>query len=432
MFTSRRVFWLLFALVVIALSVILLQLYRLGDVWNPPRVLAFTPPDQATDILPTSQVTITFSAPMDRAATERAIAITPRVRGEFHWSDDRTLVFTPESSLPISTTLTVRVSDRARSSFARTLDPEQTWSFTTLARPFLVSSIPAPDAQYLYTPDRVTLTFNRPMQRDSIEQGLVIEPTVQNLRSAWDGNVLRLFGFFQPRTRYQLTLPSTARDAEYQIALDRPVTLTFTTTQQYPQFAILNLGRALTFPAESTKALKMHLTNISRLDLSLYPLAPDELIRNLTAPFEKWTSFHSASSALKRWQIQTGAQLDQYTVLDERLDPLPIGLYYLRVTTPEGASDSQMLVVTDLMLEIEYVGDTVRVRVSNRTDGMPASNVELRLYDERGKQVGEGQTNRDGVFETSLRCVLHDGARCLDRLWVLASHNGDFTVLPTW
>lgn len=429
MFKSRRVPVLLLLALTLVLAILFsLWLDLLPDVLSAPRVTAVIPADGATDILPDSPITITFSAPMDRAATAGAVVLDPNVGVSLNWTDDRTLVVSPRPGLPISTTLTVRVSVAARSRLARPMARESVSRFTTLARPYLVASAPAPDARFVYTPDRVTLTFNRPLDRDSLEHGLVITPTLPNLHYAWNGNAVTLFGFFAPRTRYELTVPRTVVDARYQLPLDQDIRLSFTTTGQYPHFALLNLARYLDFAPNQTIRLETQVVNISRLDTALYALSSEEFVANLTAPFDTWQDYQPPGAPLKTWRVGVEPALDQYHRSELALEPLAAGFYYVRVTTPEGPSDAQLLVVTDLVVKVERSLERVQVSVTDRRAGAPVAQAALAVYDMRGEKIGAGVTGPDGAWESSLACGLVEGDECLDPIVVLASHEGDAAV----
>ncbi|MBI4672532.1 MAG: Ig-like domain-containing protein [Chloroflexi bacterium] len=312
---------------------------------QPPRVLAIEPPGDARDILPTSPITITFSAPMDRAATESAIRFTPRVNGTFAWLDNRTITFTPRAELPISTTLTVRLDATARSWLQRPLAENVVSRFTTLTRPYIVHSTPALDAQFVYVPDRVTLQFNRAMSADALREHLTITPTLAHQTLTVHEQTVTLGGFFQPRTRYQITLPAELTDAEYGIALGRIYNWTFETADQYPNFSVLNRERVLKLPATEPLRIPTQFTNVSRLDVALYAISPQTFDSNAHAPFETWYAFRPAAAPLQTWSIATHAAPDQYLQQTLELAPFPRGTYYLQITTPEGVSDACLVLL---------------------------------------------------------------------------------------
>jgi hypothetical protein len=339
---------LLFLLVAIGIVVLFAQAVTFDYLPAPlraPRVVQIEPLNDASEILSTSPITITFSAPMDRAQTETNIEIGPHITGQFAWRDDQTLVFTARPRLPISTTLTINITSNARSWMQRPLENEISSRFTTLTRPYPVSSTPALDAEFVYVPDHVSMTFNRAMDENALADSLEIEPPLQNSSLDVKDRTLTLSGFFEPHRQYRITISGFVFDTAHGIAMDRDYVWSFTTGSQYPNFSILNRERVLKFPANQAAVVPTQFTNVSRLDAALYAITREQFDANTGAPFETWYAFQPAADPLKRWRIATNANLDQYTQQKLVLGSLPPGTYYLKITTPEGVSDAQLVLI---------------------------------------------------------------------------------------
>lgn len=416
---SRRA---LALIIVIALGLILICALGLYfTVLSSPRLARVEPPDGAVDVAPTSPITLTFSTSMDRAATEGAVKISPQVAGEMSWADENTLVFTPQTRMPLSTTVQVSVSSAARSRLFGRLDEQSASSFTTVAAPAVIGSAPAPGARYAYVPNALTLTFNRAMDHASVEEALTVTPPLAVPRYEWRGNTLILFGGFEPLTPYQIKLRQTARDEQFGIGLEREYTRSFTTTEQYPQFSILQLPRYITLRPNQANLLPTQLADVSRLDAELYWIDKDVFLNNLVADFESWEAFQPDTPPLKSWSAQPNAAIDQYTPFDLPMDALKPGWYYLNVTAPEGVSDRKLVVVTGLALDISRAGDQLTVQAKTLDDQKPAANVMLEIYDEKGNKLGEGKTDAQGKFSTLLACGDHDGVICVDELTIIGT-----------
>lgn len=87
-------------------------------------------------------IRVRFSHAMDRASAESRLALSPHVPGDVHWSDDRTLVFTPQRALPAGQTYTVTIGAGARATDGAPLKRPLTWRFTVLP-PRVVALAPA-------------------------------------------------------------------------------------------------------------------------------------------------------------------------------------------------------------------------------------------------------------------------------------------------
>lgn len=337
---------LLLGVILLALCAILIVVFDLLPApLQAPRITQIEPSNGANEIHPSSPITLTFSVAMDRRQTQKSVQFEPPIAGEMTWSDDRTLLFTPRSTLPISTTVNVTVSQNARSWLQRPLANPVVSQFTTLSRPYLVSSTPALDAQFIYVPDRVTINFNRAMDGSLVADGLFIDPPLTRVLYRTVDKTLTIWGFFQAGTRYQIILPGFVPDREYGIPLERDYIWSFTASSQYPNFSILNRGRVLNLPANQPVTIPTQFTNVSRLDVAVYPITRQEFDTNATLPFEAWYGFHPSVPAPGTQSVTTNAVLDTYQQLNVPLGALDSGAYYLKITTPEGVSDSQLLLI---------------------------------------------------------------------------------------
>lgn len=328
------------------LALVLVALFVLVSLSIPtPRIIQIQPADGSTAVVPSTPITITFSTAMDKIQTGSNVRIEPRVSGILAWLDDQTLIWTPRLRLPLSSTITVRVAAEARSTLQKPLGTASSSSFTTLGPNTLTGSTPAIDARFVYLPDRVTMTFDRALDGGLLADSMTIEPPLKNQQRAVNGNTITLRGFFEPRTRYQITIPSVVVDSANGIELDRDYVWSFTTASQYPHFSILNRDRILKLDAAASVSIPTQYTNVSRLDLALYPIAAQEFETESTAPYETWTTFRPGAAPLVTKTILTNARLDQYAQTSIDLGKLPQGTYYLQITTPEGVGDAQLVLL---------------------------------------------------------------------------------------
>ena len=110
---------------------------------NPPTMFysQIQPPIGATGVLPSTSVSITFSEPMDKTATENAFSLSPSVSGTFSWDGDGdTMTFEPDSNLGYGTTYTVTITSEAKDLTGNALDglssgwsgpDSNSWTLTT-------------------------------------------------------------------------------------------------------------------------------------------------------------------------------------------------------------------------------------------------------------------------------------------------------------
>lgn len=99
-----------------------------------PTVSSTTPvaTPQQTGVSKTGQIIITFSEPMDTAATEAAFSIAPSVAGTKTWNAQQTqLFFSPSAAMVASTEHTVTISTGAKDKANNPLAQAFTFKFTT-------------------------------------------------------------------------------------------------------------------------------------------------------------------------------------------------------------------------------------------------------------------------------------------------------------
>jgi len=118
--------------------------------------------DSATDSSAATGIGLTFSAAMDRAATEAAFRITPAVPGTFHW-EGTTLWFLPDGRLVPGTRYAVSVAG-ARDANGSLVGGDVSRSFTIRAGAQVATVSPAIGAHGV-TGSTVTMTFTEPMDR---------------------------------------------------------------------------------------------------------------------------------------------------------------------------------------------------------------------------------------------------------------------------
>ncbi|WP_455392087.1 Ig-like domain-containing protein [[Eubacterium] cellulosolvens] len=80
----------------------------------------------------TALISVIFNEPMDQVSTENAFSISPNVKGQFSWKDNK-LMFAPDEYLDYNTTYEVEISKNAKDIEGNSLSGEIKWSFTTMA-----------------------------------------------------------------------------------------------------------------------------------------------------------------------------------------------------------------------------------------------------------------------------------------------------------
>ncbi len=376
-----------------------------------PQVLGFEPKANAQDVSPQLPITIYFLTPM--SPNDAAIKITPEVKGAWSWSGSK-VTFTPSEPYPLGATVTVTVTRDARSWLLRRAEKELAWSFNVLAAPAVMETSPKQGARFGFAKDGLSITFNREMDRASVESRLVVAPQVTRMKLEWQTerpsgkNKLFIRGDFRANTNYRVIITSGAKDAQSGLTMPSEFVWNFTTTQQHPYLAIVNLGRYGVTAAEKPTTLKLQMTNVSRIEASLYQLDTPTYLQTLSFSYDRWRNFKPKGAPIKTWTLTPAARIDQSATQDLQLDALPSGFYYLVTQSPEGVFDSQVLVATKIALTLKRTADQALVWATNLADGAPVENLQLAFYNSKGETIGAGTTNKDGLFLGTIKETRED------------------------
>lgn len=152
-----------------------------------PPVLVSRAPERGEELGAHNPVTLVFNAPMDRASVEAAFKITPLVKGEFKWDDDKTLHFVPAADgFERQETYQVTVDTTARGKNGLALSKPVSFRFQAVGYLEVTQVLPAPDATEVKPDSTITVMFNRPVvplttieEQSKLPQPLEFSPSVK-------------------------------------------------------------------------------------------------------------------------------------------------------------------------------------------------------------------------------------------------------------
>jgi uncharacterized protein YkwD len=172
-------------------------------------------PDASTD----TAIALSFSAAMDRVATEAAFRLTPAVAGTIDWQGT-TLWFTPGQRLAAGTRYTITLVG-ARDADGNRLGGDPSFSFTTRAGAQAASVTPAIGAIGV-TGRTVSISFSEPMEPSATAAAFALTDTATGQRVSgqvvWSADSRRLTftagNALASGRAYVASLGSGARDAD--------------------------------------------------------------------------------------------------------------------------------------------------------------------------------------------------------------------------
>ncbi|NLG49222.1 MAG: hypothetical protein GX552_03805, partial [Chloroflexi bacterium] len=374
-----------------------------------PAIIATNPMPEGRIISPLAVVELGFNQPMDREETESRFSLIATssgaaVDGSLAW-EDNVLRFTPAEPLARGETYrgTLEAGAPAASGHAAINDP-WTWEFQVAELPGVVSFTPRNGDTGVDLGRGIQIEFTCPISRATFLEGFHITPTMP-IYDYWqeDDRIVNLAAYFKPSTRYTVSLDERIL-GRWGEPLAEPVSLTFVTAPYDPMVSLDVPGLVGTYNAYGTPSVRVHYRNVSRLNLVLYTLTPDDFV-NLTKEnsWQQIERFRPAKDRLVRsWTQPVRAPLNEIgvyeTPLAEANAKLPSGFYFLEVNAPEmGQVIRHLFVVSDTNLTLKATQTEALVWATDLRSGQPVRGIPLTVYNAQGVKVAEATTGADGV-----------------------------------
>jgi hypothetical protein len=201
-----------------------------GNDTTAPIVIDHFP--KGTGVSADTQITVTFSEPMDHNSVESAFSISNNVTGGITW-DQNKLIFVPKSNLKLSTMYNVTIGTGSKDLFDNRLKSAYSWNFTTTA----VSDTSYPSVEGM-TPTgtdvpvdtTIQISFSERMEEKITQNAFSIEPSVNGVFE-WLGSTTLTFIPSSPlenKTQYNVTI-STAATSMKGVKLQTPWAGSFVT-----------------------------------------------------------------------------------------------------------------------------------------------------------------------------------------------------------
>ncbi len=391
-----------------------------------PAILSLSPGENDRYVGPSDVISVTFNQPMNHASAEEHLTLRSdrgeTVAGTFRWSGGETpssvetMAFVPDEPLPrgVSYDVLVRAGALAQTEGA-SLSEGKTWRFQTVNEPGLISSRPTDGQENWWVYEDVSFVFASPMDTKAFTDYLRIEPSipitdVYTYWSEYDTQVQ--IGFpKEPASPYSITLSADTPD-KHGAPLGIGVLIRFT-TGDLPPAAQLDTGSQLgTISAYTDTIIYATYQNVSRLDLELYRLSPNEFMQlNGFGSWDAWSQFSpDPGSLVRRWSPEVTPprnEMVRYRFDLTRVDdsPLAPGLYYVQLTAPEvtkvypwAEPSRYMFVRTRVNLTLKQSRSEVLVWATDQASGEAIGDLAITLYSEPGQGNAQGRTDADGLL----------------------------------
>lgn len=282
-----------------------------------PAIVEVTPQDLSSGIGLKDSLTVTFNQPMDQASTEAAFYLhtdvesSGRVSGEFEWSEDgRSFIYRLTESLQYDMMYVAGFDSGVALSAGggSALTGFESWSFVTVPLPGIIGTDPFDGQTDVYPYGGVTLYFASPMNEDTLQDKITIEPEPWRESDyfyyTYD-NSLNLSFPQEPSTDYTITIAPGMADV-YGNIIDRQLVIRYTTAPYDPDVTLQVPGEVGFYNAYNPQT-RLFLThrNVSAINLELYDIPELSFVQEMrtTGYPTPDTMPVSRDNLIRSWQI---------------------------------------------------------------------------------------------------------------------------------
>lgn len=387
-----------------------------------------------------SKLVFTFNQPMDESSVESNTKVlfddSSSVEGSFTWNQDTTVfTYTPSLQLPRSSQFTLLVSSQATARGGTRLQnayEKQVFTYPALR---VYSSDPGEGGQKKQH-GGIKLYFNAPVIKDDALDHISVNPSVPDLNTWWSSNdnALTIYGNFLPSTEYTLQVSSDLPDL-WEGTLGEDFILNFQTSPLSPSFFIQG-GTSTYFLTTGDKSIPAQATNLSSVSISLGSVPLNDFF-TMRGPngYEFRRNYQPADQI--SWQQSldmppnTNQNVNIYMTPDhESLDP---GIYLLKLNFPfeDVRTDPVLITVSGNQLTFKLSATDALVWAVDIDNNVPLQDKPVSIFEEDGSVLAEGETNQDGIFNTSVQAL----EKLYNSRYAVIGHPGDSSfslALSTW
>ncbi len=329
-----------------------------------------------------------------------------QVEGTMEWDEEkREFTFIPDQLFSRSTSFAGILPGEVISEGGTPLQLDTLFNFQTTG-----------DFQYLGTPggqnyttsiyEGATLYFNNTVDKDTVAENIKIIPEVTNLSpsTGGSGNVLTLYGDFEPLTNYTLIIRESLAD-EWGSALGNVRSVNFTTEPLSPNLTITQ-GNNILFLTGTENSIPAQGTNLHQMAINVGTI-PTEVLPDLfgIGLYETLDDYYPPD--VQHWTHLVSVPGDnKYTVnlpLSQSGNALPPGLYRYQIYSQELPYNPSpyLVAVSNIHLTMKTSPENLLIWAVDLRSGEVVPDAEVRVYNTGGEVFFSGTTDQEGVFQAN-------------------------------
>jgi uncharacterized protein YfaS (alpha-2-macroglobulin family) len=373
-----------------------------------PQMLSWEPFHGENGVPLNAEIQMEFNQAMDPDSVADNFSLIDgdgqQITGQMEWDEEmRDFVFIPDQIFSRATSYAGILPGEVLSAGGTPLQLDTTFDFQTTG-----------EFQYLGTPggqiyttsiyEGATLYFNNTVDLDTVDDNIKIIPEVTNLRPSTgeSGNVLNLYGDFEPLTNYRLIIRESLAD-EWGSILGNVRAVNFTTEPLPPNLTITQ-GNNILFLTGTENAIPAQGTNLHQLSVNVGTL-PLDILPDLFSfgLYDTLEDYYPTDTQLWIHQVRVAGD-DKYTVnlpLNQSGNALAPGLYRYQVYSQDLPYNPSpyLLAVSNIHLTMKTSPENLLIWAVDLRSGEVVPDAEVKVYNTGGEVFFSGKTDQDGVFQ---------------------------------
>jgi hypothetical protein len=163
-----------------------------GTSTETPQIISISPQAYAENIKLNTSITIKFSKEMNKSSVNNALTITPTIEGGIstNWSDNKTLVISPNNNLLPNTSYQVSIGNTALDLDNAAIESFSS-KFKTISSPLIASVSPHNQESDVALNTPIVITFTKPMNKTKTQEAISISPS-SSLNYNWENDDKKL------------------------------------------------------------------------------------------------------------------------------------------------------------------------------------------------------------------------------------------------
>jgi hypothetical protein len=388
-----------------------------------PTLLETVPSEGEQHASPFTDIKLHFNQPMDAASLRSATRLQhadsgTRIPASISVAGS-TATITPNEPLERGNSYLVAVEAGAQAAQGNaTLQQSFFLSFRVSPLPRIIETRPFDGDTSANTSSSIMLTFSAPMEWDTVEQHLSIEPALTDIYTSTDRLSYSIYASLEPETDYSITVGAAARDI-YGVEMGQDQTINFRTAPLRPSLSFIGAYSIGNYNANNPVRVPMRHTNVSEVTYTIYRLDPMQGVQ-LLSDHSLWDTMQPGRDQVFRSEtVPLHSQRNQSDITFVEPGTMEPGLYYIEVrdVSPENsiygeenrAMVRQFMAVSPYAMTIKQSDDELFLWLTDLEQAQPVSDLPLTaayaIFSDEGEstiqQVELGTSDQEGILKAT-------------------------------